>query len=289
MLGLFDIYLPNILSRLIQLVSLKMGDNTEDDTSSQSNVSHQCIRCKNDVTESEHGVQCELCNLWVHISCEKIPKSVYNYIVKSESNFHWFCEGCDTHAMKSLKSIQSLSDDNDKMKDTMSSILARLIDLEQKMATAKDIQIPVNNTKPEANDFDSEIKEALEIESRRSNLIFKNVPEDDVTSDADKVKDIISVLDVNNIDIESCVRLGQSGENKRLLRVKVKSIHDRFNLLKNSRNLKDSTHKDIFIQRDLTKKQQQKDYILRNELKRRIKNGEQDLFLSKGKILSKKK
>ena len=76
-----------------------MGDNRDSDSA----VDAKCSRCKKEIIEGQEAIECELCKIWVHaVTCEKMPKNVYNYISKHESKLHWFCIKCDSHAMKTL-------------------------------------------------------------------------------------------------------------------------------------------------------------------------------------------
>ena len=51
------------------------------------------------VGNKDLGIQCELCELWWHAGCVKIPEDVYKVLGKM-SNLHWFCEACNSSAWK---------------------------------------------------------------------------------------------------------------------------------------------------------------------------------------------
>ena len=123
---------------------------------------------KKEIIESQEAIECELCKIWVHaVTCEKMPKNVYNYISKQESKLHWFCIKCDSHAIKTL--------------NMLTKVQKSFIDLEKKFKDFIDKNhTPVNGTVKSADlsavHVDVEIKEALEIENRKLNVIVKNMP-----------------------------------------------------------------------------------------------------------------
>jgi len=114
--------------------------------------------------------------------------------------------------------------------------------------------------------------ETLEIEKKRTNIIFHGVKEsDDVAEDVKKVRDILS--NGLHLDCErhlgEMYRIGMKKEDKvRPIRLVVKSLEGKIEIIKRAKQLKDSSEfKKIFISPDLTRKQQLEDKELRDKLK----------------------
>ena len=51
-----------------------------------------CKICNNAVAKSHHVVQCDHCQLWVHIKCNKINLQTYKFLQKR--SFAWYCVKC---------------------------------------------------------------------------------------------------------------------------------------------------------------------------------------------------
>ena len=74
------------------------------------------------------------------VTCEKIPKNVYNYISTQESKLHWFCMKCDSHAIKTLNMLTKVQKSNE-------DLLKSFTDLEKKFEDFIDKNhTPVNRT-----------------------------------------------------------------------------------------------------------------------------------------------
>ena len=146
-----------------------------------------------------------------------------------------------------------------------------------------------------------DVAEALEMEKRRANIVFHGIKESVVTldqlggnildksPDQDAVEEILKTglrLDATR-HIEEVQRIGRYTEGKtRPLRVRVKTIEAKIEILKRARDLKQSEeYKHIFIAPDLTRKQQLVDKDLREKLKQLRSDGEENVKIKQGKII----
>ena len=162
------------------------------------------------------------------------------------------------------------------------------------------------NIKAQKEDKDEQAR----IESKRNNLIAYGLPETEATKEKQKFSDFNTIkelyqerVDIKDTDIIDLQRIGKSKENSpRPLRIIFKENELRNEVLKNNKylklegeNFKECTckfpgqHIHIYITDDKTKKQQEADKILRDELKQKRQNGEIDLIIRNGKIVSKKR
>ena len=57
-----------------------------------SAIKFPCKICKNNVTNSDQAIQCDLCDSWVHIKCNDL--NYIDYKFPQNSNDPWFCILC---------------------------------------------------------------------------------------------------------------------------------------------------------------------------------------------------
>ena len=65
---------------------------------------YPCNICNNPVAKNHKAIQCDKCQLWVHITCNKINLQRYNLLIEDEST--WYCISCS----KDLYPFSSLND-----------------------------------------------------------------------------------------------------------------------------------------------------------------------------------
>ena len=151
-----------------------MGDNRDSD-SADSSVDAKCSRCKREIIEGQEAIECELCKIWVHaVTCEKMPKNVYNYISRLESKLHWFCNKCDSHAIKTLNMLTKVQKSNEDLQKSFTDLEKKFEDFVDKNHTP--VKGTVKSADLSAVHVDVEIKEALEIENRKLNVVVKKMP-----------------------------------------------------------------------------------------------------------------
>ena len=153
-----------------------------------------------------------------------------------------------------------------------------------------------------------EVAEMKEIEGRRLNMICLNLPESKKTDLSERKQEdnelLINLLqnrmevDTDEITVDKLVRLGRSdsknGTTKcRPLRFTVNNFDHKRQILKASSLLRNSASDDVFsnvyFTPDLTKSQRKAAYELRVERRHREENGEENLKISRGKIIVAKK
>ena len=200
----------------------------------------------------------------------------------------WFCESCDPKVIEAIDKIKELD-------VRMKTVEDRLEAIEQNVGKKSESLVQQK--------FDEWVLEREELEKRKTNVILHKVKEPDVslTNEQKKQEDPRALLKVGSEigvnleakDIKNIYRIGKrSGEDSptrnRLMCVVFSDQKGKDEILRNARHLKDSTDealKDIFITPDLTQKQREQDKQLREELRRRRENGEQDLVIRRGRIV----
>ena len=141
------------------------------------------------------------------------------------------------------------------------------------------------------------VDEYRDMKRRQWNLIIYNVPEEDSSDSVlRKAKDkeffdsLIHSIGVGSVEVVDIVRLGARSPGKiRPLRVHFGNMEHRKTVLANARKLRDSTssiYKKVYINPDLSKKQREAQWKLRQELARRKEGGETGIVIRRGHIVS---
>jgi hypothetical protein len=146
-----------------------------------------------------------------------------------------------------------------------------------------------------------DVAEAMEVEKRKNNIVFHGVKETIVTleeigstelgksPDQEMVEEILRVglrLDATR-HIEEVQRIGRYIDGKtRPLRVKIKTVEAKNEVMKRARDLKDTEQfKRVFIAPDLTRKQQTVDKDLREKVKSFRQDGHSNVKIKQGKVI----
>ncbi len=146
-----------------------------------------------------------------------------------------------------------------------------------------------------------EIEEMKDQDERKNNVIVFNVKEtpaereeESKAADLNNIKEILTfsnpeladqINDLNETSISRMGRLNADATKPRPIKLTVKNTKTKFQILKNSQKTKDCTsHTKIGFKKDLTKKQQQEESVLRAELEERKKAGE-DVMIFKRKVI----
>ena len=108
-------------------------------------------------------------------------QSCYNFLMKKNSQIHWFCKNCDGHAITSLKiiqdthqTVQHIQEEVNQLKSSNSYILNRLSRLENSDTSKITKSDKYNNVTV----LELEKKmEFIDIIQRTMDLIFTKLPE----------------------------------------------------------------------------------------------------------------
>ncbi|KAG7174761.1 Hsp90 co-chaperone Cdc37-like, partial [Homarus americanus] len=69
-----------------------------------------CGECGVTVKDSDKAVSCDVCEVWFHIECEKLPEEVYNFMQDEEAGgvLMWYCSHCKKGCAKLHKCIKRI-------------------------------------------------------------------------------------------------------------------------------------------------------------------------------------
>jgi hypothetical protein len=261
-----------------------------------------CGDCNKVVHERDKGLFCEVCDFWYHAKCQNVSSETYVFLQKN-TGLHWYCKSCDKGVSKLLHSMSLIQKRQDMlegeltgMKADISEMRTSIKELDTKMECMIEAKLCESITEKVDEKVDVKVKvmsakveEEMEIERRKYNLIFHGVKESETMADSDIIKNIVAnglKLDPNR-HIDDVMRIGKTVSGKiRPIRITARSFESRKEILLRAKDLKsDDMHKTVYITPDLTRKQQEIDKKLRDNLKRIREAGEPTAKIHSGKVI----
>lgn len=258
-----------------------------------------CGGCKIATKASDEAVQCDNCNHWFHVRCSGISSEAYSHLTKLES-FDWSCDKCKNEIKVLKEENDRMKEENLKLRRENESLKDRLNTLEKRL---EDLKIELKSDI--VSEVMKEIKEAEDKKSREGNLIIYNVPESEAATSKDRRSHDENMceklfvegvrIDKQDFNMTNVIRLGkitpdQQNEKPRPILVKFQNSRQKWNILKNAKNLKGYENNGmnrISIVPDLTIKEREIDRKLRNDLKAKKDMGENDWYIKGGKLVKK--
>ena len=200
--------------------------------------------------------------------------------------------------------LHTVKNEHAKLNDVIASLLSRMESLENKNAELEQRckrleETNAQLTQRKEDEVPSEEKlafvlsECEERKQRENNLIFSGIGEETDgtvherrTRDEEKVKNILTHLKLEDVSPLSVSRIGKTTNGKpRLLRVQMKSASLKKRALAVSKTLRSSdSYRQVYINPDYTKNEQEIQKKLREELKKLRASGE-DVIIFRGKII----
>ena len=280
--------------------------------------------CGKPVLDDKHGgIECEICLLWYHPACQNMTNDAYQ-AVRQHSLF-WICLdcrksvplfqdlACGKHAENSARQINSAHltqiekkiDALNKIVTDQSTLVREIVPTVDgakklyadavKQCEGKEGQ-QMTSREAIQDCFEKCQKEKEELEKRKCNIAVSNLPESQAASGEErKQEDIALLTDIIKEELKICVkvensfRVGKRLENKpRMLIVKLESEAIKWDVLKMAKVLRESENemiKNVYINKDLTLQEREKNKKLREELKQRRAQGE-NVIISKGKCVT---
>lgn len=193
--------------------------------------------------------------------------------------------------------LDTMKNENQKMNEDIQQIIHRLSQLDQANEELKlentQLRKEIEKFKTTQGNILSQTADEIHLRSLRApNLILFGVPEDTCgtvqerkSSDFLFCKSLLSALDIDE-DFEHLQRIGKARPGGlRPLRMKCKSVGQKYRILKSSKTLKNTLkYKAVFVHPDRTPMQLEEDRRLRQELNMQRLAG-RDVIISKGKIV----
>ena len=256
----------------------------------------QCTVCDSPCEDKEHterSIECFVCKKWAHKACTGIKDDMFDNLTEAPST-QWVCMPC-------LESKGELQSRNGRKLDMLLSMIPLMESLTTRMEKLEEGLMGKKLEETIEEVVDKKVTEMMEehreIDKRKSNFIIVNLKESTkADSEERKQEDLQEVhgllggiVELCDDDIENPVRLGAAGGNRpRMLRISMKSEQKRKMVLKKKSpelNKNVPIEKRIYVNQDFTKKQREANNALRDELKRRTKDVEENLSIRGGKIV----
>ena len=200
----------------------------------------------------------------------------------SHSDFQQLLD--ETRSLKEI--VMSIKDELKDMKVSVSTLTTKMLCIEESFSSIvetqqrhhSDIEIMKRKVHEMAEDQSQVLEEFEARELRKTNLVISGVPEkldgtieERKSYDKDSVSNILSDLQLSDCNIKAVYRIGRPLHNKsRLLRVICPDKESKLEILKKAKELRTfAKYRGIYINSDLTPKQQREQKQLRDEFRRR--------------------
>ena len=259
---------------------------------------HPCIKCSKNVKTNDKAVQCKVCELWVHITCQDISEEEFKMLCKLSKNggVHWMCNSCDKANAKLNSRVIALESRMSSLEGETSSNTASIYKVVNEVRDIKE-SVGKQNEKFESipEMVQNLVHEELNTrERKRNNIVIHNIQEsqnsnvqDRKADDYNQVVDIMKSINIklasgesnDAYDVKFTSRLGQISDRPRPLLIGLASETIKNNILANARKLQLTKHKLISIVPDLTNKQRTEDKKMREEKDRLNNELSEDDFL----------
>lgn len=229
-----------------------------------SPVTNMCAYCNK--SDNHPTLQCDGCKTYVHYGCSQIDADDAKRITRQRTKgVKFFCSSCN-------KSVDQFT----QLKELLQDLADRMERLEKRSPQQHDLS---------PQEFEMVIKEVRDRMNRECNIIIYNIPENPQT-DIVTVGNILNVVSPEvdvSLSNDKISRLGKKDGNSskpRPVRVTLPSSVIVSKILRNKNKLKnDNTHKNIFLKNDETPYQRQLLNTARDNLRRRINEGESNLTI----------
>lgn len=101
--------------------------------------------CKDEVSDDQDAINCQLCLLWFHLSCTKLDGKTYEVLKNcSSSGLYWFCTVCQLKVDQNLKISNTINSKSAEIKSEIEnlkvSIESDLKNIEKKLLNSANTQ-----------------------------------------------------------------------------------------------------------------------------------------------------
>ena len=289
-----------------------------------NSLSSACTTCNGFLPDASKGFECDSCHEWECLACAKIPADIYSSMKSLDVNsYNLNCTNCKANPISLRDTLRSIDRKlatvtglDEKMNTLVSNNLEtaqKIETLEEKMTSIEDrmddrIDLRIENRLKEIRETANESKDR---EFRSRNVMMFKCQESTKDSASDRqeedrqlVRDIITQLGVEEVEIISTIRMGPRVRNPanegtdnqyqnvtnrtatRPLKVTFGNAKQQRLIITNNKKIAGSDFKHISIAPDYTPKQREDRAKLVRELVHRRENGE-SLMIKKGRIVPK--
>ena len=264
-----------------------------------------CSKCSKSVDEI---LQCENCLCWYCCTCQNVCENMWMALTQFKA-LHWFCTECESAVLNKLHTSNSPAAPLEEIAKCITSSMELVVNklsevikasiptpsLEKVTKSTRNTESDNGQIPPPQQEVTGAIEEYMDRQRRKCNLIIRNLPEPKAQSKSERASQDINLfkeivykeLKINTSDIEilKATRLGKLSDKPRLLRISVSNEQSKAGILRAASKLKSSKKwSSLYFSADLTQRESNRQ--LRAELKCRKENGENNLRIRNGKIVT---
>lgn len=240
-------------------------------TTNEERDSGLCPKCEQGFSPGIDSIECESCQGWFHLECAGFIKSDLKTI--SKKGIHWYCnkcDGCFSSIIIKLHELSSQIDTLAKANENERSEVQSYAEVVKKFdVTSRQNQVMQEQVSKQLKT----IRDDMQAEQRALNLVLFGVREPDETNQtSDILTDIDSIFKDCGLNYKltksQVYRLGPKKTDStrpRPLKVCLESEFDKWEVLRRINSIKPQG---IYGRLDLSREEQEKDFRLRQELKK---------------------
>ena len=182
------------------------------------------------------------------------------------------------------KAMEEIRKDGVLKKDVEEEVKRSFADI---VASEKENEEKLENSKAKQREVEMKVREVMERDKRRMNLVIMGLQEKDEDADKEEIRKIMDALVPENmLDFEVVGRIGRKSEKERPVRVRMLEFADKRRILIRAKLLKQKEeYARVYIVPDLTRLQQEEDKKLRMEVKTRRNEGGVNVRIVGGKVV----
>jgi len=182
------------------------------------------------------------------------------------------------------KSVEEIRKDGMMKKDVEEEVKRSFANI---VASEKESEESLANSRAKQREVEVKVREVMERDKRRLNVVFMGLPEKDDDADKTEIRKIMDeIVTEVALDFEFLGRIGKKGEKPRPVRVRLSEMQDKRRILVRAKTLKQKTgYEKIYIVPDLTRMQQDEDKKLRDEVRVRKNAGGVNVRIVGGRVV----
>ena len=194
-----------------------------------------------------------------------------------------------------IENIRKTKHHHENSVETSKEIRKELEEVKKKIGAEKTEEARSSKgTQQQMNQILTQVEE-IERERRKKNIVIFNLQEPNGSESSERYREdeekcgkiFVEELNVQDLRIEKLIRIGKKTENRRRpLLVKLGSEDERKTVMKAASKLRNSKNFErLYISKDMTVSEREKEKKLREELSQRKQQGESELIIRRGKII----
>ena len=261
--------------------------------------------CDKVIGAKEKSIQCEACLEWYHPKCQKLTTEAFNAI--NDLDLPWLCKTCRDRLRDLLNTTRRMEECIDR---AVKQITQTVMDSKKEAALEVEAKVEDQFTKIEQqmtkqlNSTSESLKKVVQEQEKDSmrgnNLIIHGLKESQKKEPAERREDDLkSVVEIAEIlcgtdtsrKVAEVVRLRKKQENNDgmtdvnkpgLVLVKFEGKEDASKLYQERFRLKEAGYRNVYINRDVSKEERERQFKLREELRAK---GRQTHRIFRGRVV----